>query len=100
MRDLTELNKLEEYLKENDFRYERRDRAGVVCDGEEVIDWHQIKVYEDCRTVWDVICHYGSYGFEDGLLEGMGSIFGSDVEGWLTAADVIRKIEGRNDDRH
>lgn len=95
MRDLTEMNKLEEYLKEKGIGYERVDRCGVDCNGKEILDWHQIRVYEYDIQVWDVVCHYGSYGSERGLLEGAGEIFSGDVEGHLTADDVIRKIEGR-----
>ena len=100
MRDLTELNKLEEYLKEKEINYVREDRAGEYRYCKEVLDWHQIKVIEDNWVVWDVVCHYGSYGSERGMLEGSGEIFHGDVEGWLTAADVIRKIEiGGRDER-
>lgn len=87
MRDLTELNKLEEYLKANDFEYQRED------DDYYAIDKHQIVVYVDGRRSWDVICHKGSYGCTQGLLEGMGDIFRPDVEGYLTAEDVIKRIE-------
>ena len=99
-RDLTELDKLEEYLEENDFNYERRDFENGETISGEPMDWHQIRVYKDDVQIWDVVCHYGSYGSERGLLEGSGEIFRGDVEGWLTAADVIRKVEigGRTDD--
>lgn len=108
MRDLTEMNKLEEYLKEKGIEYRRTDEdntypAEIVDDlkarlGDlyEPFDRHQIcvggnMVPGDCD--WDVICHYGSYGSKEGLLEGMGSIFGTDVEGFLTADEVIERIE-------
>lgn len=96
-RDLTELNKLEEYLKANGIEYERIDEDdklklfGFTTE----LDHHQIKVgvTEAGPWDWDVICQSGSYGSDEGLLEGMGSIFEGDVEGWLTAEDVIKKIE-------
>lgn len=100
MRDLTELNRLEEYLEWHGFEFRRTDyKTGETVSGEP-LDWHQIKVYRGDTQIWDVVCHYGSYGSERGLLEGSGEIFHGDVEGWLTAADVIRKIEigGRMDD--
>ena len=101
MRDLTELNKLEEYLKEKGIEYTREDQDNtlppevwrVIRDYTEPMDLHQIIVYENGRRSWDVVCHRGSYGDDQGLLEGMGDIFGSDVEGYLTAEDVIKKIE-------
>ena len=101
-RDLTELNKLEEYLKEHGIRYEREDLdntfsgriiQGIFGEYAEVIDKHRIVVYVDGRRSWDVICHKGGCGCDQGLLEGMGDIFGPDVEGWLTAEDVIERIE-------
>lgn len=97
-RDLTELNKLEKYLKRNGIRYRRID----VLDP--CFDRHQIVVGGDLEPGacdWDAICNRGSYGCEDGLLEIMGSIVdekrvGDCVEGYLTAADVIKRIEEVN----
>lgn len=87
VRDLTEMNKLEDYLKANGFEYQREDEDA------EPMDKHQIIVFENGVRSWDVICHYGSYGGDEGLLEGMGDLFGPDVDGYLTAEDVIKKIE-------
>lgn len=58
----------------------------------------QIIVYENGKRVWDAICHFGSYGYKEGLLEIMGSIVdvekdGDSVVGWLTAQDVIKRLE-------
>lgn len=102
MANLTELDKLEEYLKKNDIPYERTDRNGPIFfrdrNGEFLDDWHQIVVYGPKDYEWDAICHHGSYGHEEGLLETMGDIVnkkevGDSVEGWLTAEDVINRIE-------
>ena len=94
MTDLTELNKLEDYLKSRGYSYERNDehprfgkRAGM---------FHQLVVYADGERSWDAICHWGSYGFEEGLLEIMGDIVRDDedqVVGYLTADDVIGRLE-------
>lgn len=88
--DLTEMNKLETMLQQEGVRYERIDDEG------EVIPWlayrlgefHQIKVVSEG---WDVVCHHGSYGVEQGLLEAMGRrITGNNgVVGYLTAQDVM-----------
>lgn len=48
--------------------------------------------------VWDfdVICHMGSYGHEQGLLEIMGAIcntYDDDVEGYLTVEEVFERIK-------
>jgi hypothetical protein len=47
------------------------------------------------EPVCDVICHSGSYGHEEGLLEIMGLVdkdHGDSVEGYLTAREVFRRI--------
>lgn len=104
-RDLTEMNKLEDYLKANGFDYQREDQNNtfppeewrvireIMGEDAEPMDKHQIIVFEDGVRSWDVICHLGSYGGDEGLLEGMGDLFGPDVDGYLTAEDVIKKIE-------
>ena len=104
-RDLTELNKLEDYLKENGIEYQREDMDNFYSREEwrdlvdkygayaEPMDLHQIVVFADGRRSWDVICHRGGRGCEKGLLEGLGDLFDRPVEGFLTAADVIKKIE-------
>lgn len=54
-----------------------------------------LQVY-DPDFEWDVICHWGSYGHEDGLLEIMGRYNRNeydDVEGWLTAEDILARID-------
>lgn len=104
-RNLTELNKLEDYLKTNGFVYQREDKDNVYSAEEwkilvdvnganaQPMDRHQIEVFKKRRRSWDVICQFGSYGADKGLLEGMGDIFDDYVEGYLTADDVIKRIE-------
>ena len=44
---------------------------------------------------WDAICHSGSYGHSEGLLEIYGSIVQSeydDVEGYLTAEEILERL--------
>lgn len=88
---MDELNKLEEYLKAKGIEYERIDET----DG--FMNHHQIIVYEDGRLAWDAVWNIGSYGREKGLLESMGDIVetGDTVEGWLTAQEIIERIERR-----
>ena len=59
------------------------------------MDRHQICVPNQQYILWDVICHEGSYGYRDGLLEAYGDIVEVDdtVEGYLTAQDIIERIE-------
>lgn len=84
--DFTEMDKLEKYLKQRWFNYDRHN----LHDGQ------QISVYdENDNYIWDVILHSGSYGMGDNLLEAMGeTLLGhDDVEGHMTAEDVIAYIE-------
>lgn len=63
---------------------------------EPIHDWGTqiIVTTEKGKRLWDAICGYGSYGFEDGLLEIMGDIVPGkdDVLGWLTADDVLALV--------
>lgn len=91
---MSELDKLESYLKNHGYSYEREDRDATMFTR----DWHQVRVYEGDRRLWDAVCHDGSYGYKDGLLEIYGSIVWEDIDddsvrGWLTADDVIARIE-------
>lgn len=109
---ITELDKLENYLKENDIEYERIDTEMPtdILMGSPVIvprgfgERHQICVlHTGSNCDWDVICNYGSYGFEDGLLELMGTLVTKEeseydsVVGYLTAEDIIERLEANND---
>ena len=91
---MSELDKLEKYLKEHGYEYTREDFDGIPSYDIK----HQIIVYKHGERLWDAICHPGSYGYEEGLLEIYGDIvwYGVDldsVRGWLTADDVIARIE-------
>lgn len=110
--NLKELNRLEELLKETGIDYERRDEEGNFAEliGEN-LDFHQICVpsVEAFRNnvpgSWDAVCHYGSYGYLQGLLEVYGSMEERDQPvGWLTAEEVMKRakekglLKGVNDD--
>lgn len=109
---MTELEKLKNYLDENcyvskwnniwskndqiivyienDFGYppEAKERwySDLEIDGKKYI------------RIWDAVCHKYSYGGQEGKLEIYGSIV-EDVEGWLTAEDVINKyLKKENND--
>lgn len=98
---MNELDKLEAYLKDKGIEYKRIDRREYIppfYPDDELFkgygERHQIIVYEHGWRSWDAICHCGSYGYEQGLLEIYGSIVESgDVIGYLTADDVIKMIE-------
>lgn len=94
-----ELQKLEEWLTENGFQYERFDHDGTV--EEPYLDRHQIVVFQQPgqKHDWDAICQHGSYGYSRGLLEISGSIvkesigWGKTVEGYLTAEEIINRVK-------
>ena len=102
---MTELDKLEAYLKDKGIPYTREDHRPVFLSaGITAPDFHQIIVYDrDGNRLWDAICHYGSYGYKQGLIEIMGDTVvdvkrdRDTVVGWLTADDVIGRIEGKDD---
>lgn len=89
----TEMDKLINYLK--------------ICPPEKytysVTEWYgrpQV-IFMDFQTgerVADCVCHIGSYGHERGLIEAMGAPLvnekevGDDIEGWLTAVDILSRI--------
>ena len=57
-------------------------------------------IFMDFQTgerVADCVCHGASYGHERGLIEAIGAPLvneeiGDDVEGWLTAVDILSRI--------
>lgn len=99
---MTELDKLEKYLKEKSYRYKRIKETPGTNHWARGYEANQIIVYdENGDRKWDAVCNRGSYGYEQGLLEIMGSIVkpgGDSVEGWLTAEDIIKRIEGRKNE--
>jgi len=53
-------------------------------------------------STWDAICHSYSYGHEKGLLEALGDdIVGEnykgDVEGYLTAREILDRIDNKEE---
>lgn len=101
---MTEMEKLIEYLDKSGINYKRINETNIVTfsDGNEIdIGRNQVVVYdnEGCFK-WDAICHHGSYGYEQGLLEVYGDIVdegkdGISVAGWLTAEDVIKRVKAQ-----
>lgn len=78
----TEITKLAQGLIEKGIAFEFRP----IWDGWQII-----------TDEWDAVCHSYSYGHEKELLEIMGSIVSvdnadDDVEGRLTAADILARV--------
>lgn len=97
---MSELDILAKYLKDHNIPFERYDcdKIFTLDDGYTFhLDRHQICVPNQRNMLWDVICQEGSFGHKEGLLEAYGDIVEIDdeVEGYLTAQDVIRRIEKR-----
>ena len=102
MTDLTEMNKLEQYLRSKGIPYEHIYQAPHILNQYGLarqLERNQICVPDaNYPWSWDVICHWGSYGYEEGLLELSGDLVdykkdGDTVVGYLTADDVIKRIE-------
>lgn len=93
-----ELDKLHKWLVDNAKMYGwtiKREDADT-----HLYDTHQIVIYRKDVRLFDVICHRGSYGYTEGLLEIMGDIVdeekaGDSVEGFLTANGVIKRVKAR-----
>lgn len=111
---MTELEKLAAYLREHRYAHICNcipyfDADGTLITGEA----NQIIVFKEdgsnrhdtdpdtsiggASRAWDAVCYRGTYGGSEGLIEIMGEICspGGDVEGWLTAEEIIRRLEGR-----
>lgn len=99
---MSELDKLEKYLRENGYKVERIDDDALK---DYDLDRHQVIVFnEDGNRKWDAVCHFGSYGYKEGLLEVYGEtvVFpedGDSVAGWLTAEDVIARLKRSEEER-
>ena len=96
---MSELDILEKYLKDNNIPYQRYECHKELNEDDYIfhLDRHQICVPTSEYTAWDVICQEGSLGYKEGLLEAWGEIVEIDdeVEGYLTASDVIQRIKAR-----
>lgn len=87
---MTEMQKLDILLKHAKVPH----TYGHRWDGGE-----QITAYDAAgNRIWDGIWGWGSYGFEQGLIEVMGrqALGLDDVEGWLTARQVTKMWRCRN----
>ena len=84
--DYTEMIRLELLLQE----------AKIPYRIDYVIGMPSVRYYGHGKNLTcDAICHSGSYGHEEGLLEIMGltrNDNGDSVEGWLTSEEVFDRI--------
>lgn len=68
---------------------------------EELFGYPCVRFYNESGIeIGDAICHIGSYGHEDGLIEVMGLNIDKEkeglVKGWLTAEDVMDMLKDTN----
>lgn len=69
-------------------------KAKIPFEVTENMDTPQVWYPSKESHICDAICHSGSYGHEQGLLEIMGlTIDSDDVEGYLTAEEVFERIQ-------
>lgn len=87
--NLNEINQLAQGLVEK----------GITFTTKRLLGGMQIVVNDDNDNyLWDAICHCGSYGHEEGLIEIMGTIVQNDcddVEGYLTAEEILSRLDER-----
>ena len=104
---MTEMQKLDILLKHAKVphtygrRWPEMDRPDYqeYLPGERHDGGEQIVAYDAAgNRIWDGIWGWGSYGFEQGLIEVMGTqaLGRDDVEGWLTARQVTKMWRCRN----
>lgn len=84
-----EMIKLWTYLIDNNYNVRWQYYKKHIGYENEYLYINQIIVYdENNERLWDAICQYGSFGYEQGLIEIYGVIC-NDVVGYLTADDII-----------
>lgn len=103
---MTEMQKLDILLKHAKIPHtygrrwpemDRPDNQGFLPGGR-YDGGEQIVAYDAGNRIWYGVWGWGSYGFEQGLIEVMGAqLLGhDDVEGWLTARQVTKMWRCRN----
>ena len=80
---MSEMEKLQEWLDKNNIKYERYIEEGRLNRNQILIKTNKIKL--------SFICHYGSYGYQQGLIEMYD--FENEPEGFLTAKQCINKLK-------
>lgn len=86
---MTEMEKLIDILDDREIEYERVVNNRLI-DGYPIRN--QLLIDLGSGTYMSIICQFGSYGYQSGMLEYM---LDGEVEGWLNAVDVYRIIKSR-----
>lgn len=68
--------------------------AKIPFEVVELYDTPQVCYPSNSSRICDAVCHSGSYGHEQGLLEimGLSTDPDDDIEGYLTAEEVYKRI--------
>lgn len=69
------------------------DKEGIPHEDMQIFDGLQVNYPNKENCICDAICHSFSCGHEQGLLEIMGLTEDDDVEGYLTAKEVFKRIK-------
>lgn len=69
------------------------DKEKIPHEDMQIFDGLQVNYPNKENCICDAICHSFSYGHEQGLLEIMGLTEDDDVEGYLTAKEVFKRIK-------
>ena len=79
---MTELEKLESLIREKhpDWNIEVTDEGIWLYD-------------KNGECVYDVVCHSGTFGYDQGLLEGWTGKYYDEPEGWLSAEKALELFE-------
>ena len=80
---MSEMEKLQKWLDENHIKYERYIETGWVNRNQILIKTEEMEL--------SFICHRGSYGYEQGLIEMYD--FVNEPDGYLTAKQCISKLK-------
>ena len=84
--------------KNNYKEIETTNNLALIKAAEELANSYQIIIYKNGEILCDVIYGYGSYGYEDGLLEIKGGLTLEEYEnlsvlGYLTAEEVFKRFK-------
>ena len=110
MKKMIEILKLKQMLEEANIPFEFTDdknnykeieatnNLALIKAAEKLANSYQIIIYKNGKRLCDVIYGYGSYGYEEGLLEIMGGLTEEErgydeVLGCLTADEVFKRFK-------
>lgn len=94
MKKYKEIFKLKDMLKKEDIEYEFYDKSEDFSIENIHIEHYQIIIHKNGERLVSVIEGNGTFGSEQDRLEIMGlTEYEYDVEGWLSAEEVFKRIK-------